>query len=234
MKVSAHLPMQFQQPLFEMVDKLVPVDGLRFHIYVPGDGGFKAEVGSCQDVINMTRAYTDEAWHCDPMHPSRFEDSSRVIVTNTQLMPDIHWKNSKIYLGFFQPHNFFHDADIFFRQQGRIFSVLTLLRRDMHRPFTQHEVELLTNLQPFVQFTLSQVYLPKRMHNRQSLVSDFDLTAREIDVVELALTGVSNKVLAAQLKISLPTLRTHLQNIYSKTNVHSTSELISKLMNSLN
>ena len=234
MTITPSLPEQFQQQLFELINNLLPTDGLRFHVYVPGEGGLKLEVGSDLDIDEMSKEYSGEHWQSDPMHPSHFEGTDRIIVTNTQLMTDIHWQNTDIYRRLFEPHAFFHDADIFFRQQERIFAVLTLLRKDKSKPFLSSEIELLSAVQPFIEFSLSQVYLPKRVYNRESLADEFDLTAREIDVAELALTGASNKVLAAQLKISLPTLRTHLQNIYNKTGVHSTAELIAKLMTLLN
>ena len=99
--------------------------------------------------------------------------------------------------------------------------------------FTDKEVERLKQVQPFIEYCLKKVYLSKRVHDRESLCDEYGFTARELDVVELALTGASNKVLVQQLKISLPTLRTHMQNIFSKVGVHSSSELISKLMSRL-
>ncbi|MEP7299407.1 MAG: LuxR C-terminal-related transcriptional regulator [Burkholderiales bacterium] len=57
----------------------------------------------------------------------------------------------------------------------------------------------------------------------------FRLTARELDVVEIAMTGVSNKVLCKHLEISLPTLRTHIQSIYTKVGVRSNAELIARV-----
>ncbi len=167
------------------------------------------------------------------MHPSNFEHTDTIVVTNSMLMTDFAWQKTEIYEKFYKPHGYFHNADIFFRQRDRIIAVLTLLRKDSTRHFTDQEVELLKKLQPFIQYTLSKVYLPKRVHNRQSMSDKYDLTAREMDVVELALTGASNKILVEKLNISLPTLRTHLQNVYTKVGVHSNSELISTLLQML-
>jgi len=164
------------------------------------------------------------------MHPSNFEDKDTVVITNSMLMTDFSWQRTLIFKEFFKPHGYFHNADVFFRQKDRIIAVLSLVRKDPKQHFTDQEVELLKKVQPFIQYCLSKVYLPKRVHDRSSLADKYDFTARELDVVELALTGASNKVLVRQLKISLPTLRTHLQNIYAKVGVHSSSELISKLM----
>jgi DNA-binding CsgD family transcriptional regulator len=222
-------PEEFQRELFGLTSRLLPVDGQRFNIYVP-NLHLHQEVSTGGKVHEMTEDYVANYWALDPMHPSNFEETDTVVVTNSMLMTDHSWQKTEIFKKFFQPHGYFHNADVFFRQKERIIAVLTLIRKGPADRFTDHEVELLKRVQPFIQYTLGKVYLPKRVHNRQSMSDKFGLTVRELDVVELALTGASNKVLVNKLNISLPTLRTHLQNIYSKVGVHSNSELISNLL----
>lgn len=118
----------------------------------------------------------------------------------------------------------------FFRQNEKIIGVLTLLRCNENDPFGERDVTILRNLQPFMEYTLSHVFLPERIRGREQLREKYDLTSRELDVLEYALTGLSNKELGRHLAMGLPTLRTHLQNIYRKADVHSTSELISKVL----
>ena len=215
--------------MFALINRLIPVDGLRFNVYVPRIN-LNQEVGSDKKINQMTKDYVNEYWLHDPMHPSRFEETATTVISNSLLMTNSAWRETHIYKEFFQPHNFFHNADVFFRQKNRIVAVLSLVRKNSDCPFTGQEVKLLEKLQPFIQFSLNKDYLPKRIHDRVSLVEKYGFTARELDVVELALTGASNKVLTDQLMISQPTLRTHLQNIYTKVDVHSSSELISKLL----
>ena len=222
-------PEGFQNELFALINRVITVDGLRFNIYVPRLN-LNEEVGSDLLMEQMSKDYANEYWSHDPMHPSCFEGTSVVVITNSLLMTDVSWQQTQIYKEFFKPHDIFHNADVFFRQKNRIIAVLSLVRKNRKEPFIKAEVELLTKLQPFIQYSLNKVYLPKRVHDRVSLAKKFGFTARELDVVELALTGASNKVLIGQLKISQPTLRTHLQNIYLKVGVHSSSELISKLL----
>ena len=52
------------------------------------------------------------------------------------------------------------------------------------------------------------------------------LTAREIEIVNLLMQGLSNKRIAELLYISEDTLKTHLRNIYRKYGVHKKSELL--------
>lgn len=220
---------EFQKELFEFIERLLPVDALRFNVYVPRID-LNLEIASGEKIYAMTMDYQKTFWLFDPMHPTRYDDSDTIVISNSMLMTDIAWMNTQIYKEFFEPNGVFHNVDVFFRRNDRIFAVLSLLRNDIAQPFTQHEVRRLKEIQPFVQFTLNKIYLPKRIHDRTTLGEKFELTPRELDVVEIALTGASNKILVDQLKISLPTLRTHLQNIYTKVGVHSNSELISKLL----
>jgi DNA-binding CsgD family transcriptional regulator len=56
------------------------------------------------------------------------------------------------------------------------------------------------------------------------------LTAREEEVVQLLLSGMSNKEIAATLFISENTVKTHGRNIYSKYSVRGRAELINTLL----
>ncbi|HSD39505.1 MAG TPA: response regulator transcription factor [Rhodocyclaceae bacterium] len=53
------------------------------------------------------------------------------------------------------------------------------------------------------------------------------LTARETGVLSLLVQGQSNKEIAASLKVSEATVKTHLRNIFTKLNVLSRTEAIS-------
>lgn len=51
------------------------------------------------------------------------------------------------------------------------------------------------------------------------------LTARELDVVRLVLSGFSNKEVASRLSLSPETVKVHRRNFYTKLNIKSQSEL---------
>jgi DNA-binding CsgD family transcriptional regulator len=61
------------------------------------------------------------------------------------------------------------------------------------------------------------------------MVPDVKLSKREMDVLQLALQGNSNKQIALSLAITLRTVEFHLTNIYAKFQVSSRVELILKL-----
>ncbi|MVV49739.1 LuxR family transcriptional regulator [Pseudomonas sp. PB120] len=57
------------------------------------------------------------------------------------------------------------------------------------------------------------------------------LTARELDVIRLILSGCSNKEVAGKLAISAETVKVHRRHIYTKLNIKSPQELFSLFFN---
>ncbi len=55
-----------------------------------------------------------------------------------------------------------------------------------------------------------------------------DLTQREKEIVGGLVDGLSYKMIADRMKISIQTVRVHIKNIYKKLQIHSKAEVISK------
>ncbi len=54
------------------------------------------------------------------------------------------------------------------------------------------------------------------------------LTPREQEIAAFVLQGRSNKAIADSLCIALPTVKTHLHNIYEKLNIKGRMELVGR------
>lgn len=76
---------------------------------------------------------------------------------------------------------------------------------------------------------LSDFTQPRRLNTLQ--LERLGISAREREVIELIIKGMTNKEIAGTLFISLPTVKTHVSNIYAKLNVRNRLEL-SNLINS--
>ncbi len=68
----------------------------------------------------------------------------------------------------------------------------------------------------------------KEGKNILSATTDFDLTEREVSVLNLLSDGYNYQEIADSLFISVDTVRHHIRNIYKKLHVHSQSEAVAK------
>lgn len=58
--------------------------------------------------------------------------------------------------------------------------------------------------------------------------SDYNLTTKEKEVLTCLVDGLSYKMIADELKVSIDTVRSHIKKIYEKLHVHSMSEAVAK------
>jgi DNA-binding NarL/FixJ family response regulator len=65
---------------------------------------------------------------------------------------------------------------------------------------------------------------------RDDTVKMEQLTKREVEILSQLAKGSLYKEIADQMSVSLDTVRTHLQNIYQKLQVHSRHEAVSKFL----
>ncbi|KQB99034.1 response regulator transcription factor [Pedobacter sp. Hv1] len=62
----------------------------------------------------------------------------------------------------------------------------------------------------------------------QSAFDDLGLSKRELEVLQLMATGLSNKELADQLFVSLNTIKTHISRLFEKLEVRRRTQAIEK------
>ncbi len=66
--------------------------------------------------------------------------------------------------------------------------------------------------------------------NVSAPTSDYSLTPRELEVLEMLTQGADFKKIAERLFLSPFTVRAHIRNIYDKLHVHSKSEAVAKAL----
>ncbi|MCV6587488.1 MAG: LuxR C-terminal-related transcriptional regulator [Marinobacterium sp.] len=221
----------FQQQSLTLIDTLLPLSGAIFFLIEPDMQHRGAVFYNLSPSIEQD--YTRHFSQLDPLNPARFSDKALTVVTlDSQMQPHL-LKQTRYYQQFMQPHNHRYVADMFFRQQGEITAVLSILRQQTLGPFLADELQLLQQLQPFMEYSLNTIYLPVRQQQRACIRADYQLTERELDVLERLLSGSSNKAIANELGLSLATVKTHLHHIFSKTGVSRRTELVSLIMRRL-
>lgn len=230
-QLKLNLPHEFADASMDLVGSLIPTTALSFyfvdpHIHLKGFVGVNID-------RSIEKDYNTEFWHLDPLHPRHFEHSKESVVCSNTTLSQQQWLQTIFYQDFMKPRGFLHAADIFFRnQEGIIAALLTTRNKDCGK-YEAHELELLHGAQRFIEFSLNKIYLPPRISERNYVEEKYGLTRRELDVLECAMTGYTNKVMCQELDMRLPTLRTHLRHIFEKVGVSGTNELIARIFREL-
>ncbi len=71
----------------------------------------------------------------------------------------------------------------------------------------------------------------ERIQKKNHSPAEYNLTAREKEILSNLSRGNSYKMISADLFISIDTVRTHIKHIYEKLQVHSQTEAVCKAMN---
>lgn len=119
-------------------------------------------------------------------------------------------------------------AEIFFRKRnGEPVFGMSLIKQQHDGQFNAFDHKILNSF-----YGLSEKYLHHHIDilDREYLSQSYQLTKKEIIVVEELLKGMNNHLIAENLSCSLATVKTHIQHIYQKINVANRQELMCKFL----
>lgn len=223
-----NFPNHFQHESLELMGNLLPLSSCGFYL-VGADMRHRGVVMKNLP-LQTDRDYQQSYSQLDPLNPTRFAGTDVRVASIDEQLGEAELLASDYYREFMVPANHRHVADMFFRRGDDIIAVLTMLREEKLGPFLAEELALLRTLQPFLEYTLNQFYLPRRYRQRDSIQEKYRLTDRELDVVELIVAGASNKAIARELALSLATVKTHIQHIFQKMAVPSRTMLSARVL----
>ncbi|HGB9043015.1 TPA: response regulator transcription factor [Salmonella enterica subsp. enterica serovar Saintpaul] len=197
----------------QSIAQLIPLSSAVFYRV---NAYLKPEAYVLHNISNSThQQYLEHFQPLDPLSPSRF---GQQVITVATMTPGICARHRHYYHEFMLPNHVCDMIEIFIRRGHRIIAGISLMR-DI--PFSSEERLRAQAVQPLLGLAI-----------HDSLQEDNDLasilTAKEREIVGMVYEGASNKLIARQLNISLSTVKTHLRNIFAKTEVINRTELVSR------
>jgi len=77
---------------------------------------------------------------------------------------------------------------------------------------------------------LKESYNNKLFSNLSTLISEYNITEREVEIIHCVVKGYSNKNAAENLGITESTIKAHLTSIYHKVGAANRIQMLNKLM----
>lgn len=197
----------------QSIAQLIPLSSTVFYRV---NAYLKPEAYVLHNISNNThQQYLEHFQPLDPLSPSRF---GQQVVTVATMTPGICARHRHYYHEFMLPNHVCDMIEIFIRRGHRIIAGISLMR-DI--PFSSEERLRAQAVQPLLGLAIHD-----SLQEDNNLASI--LTAKEREIVGMVCEGASNKLIARQLNISLSTVKTHLRNIFAKTEVINRTELVSR------
>ncbi|MBE7171982.1 MAG: response regulator transcription factor [Williamsia sp.] len=101
-----------------------------------------------------------------------------------------------------------------------------ILKKDSPEKLMQGILEVVNGGAPMTPTIARRVIHLFQKQSRRSDREAFDLSSRELEILGLLVKGLSHKMIAAELYISIFTVNNHIKKIYQKLHVHSVSEAV--------
>ncbi|MDJ7506680.1 LuxR C-terminal-related transcriptional regulator [Salmonella enterica] len=197
----------------QSIAQLIPLSSAVFYRV---NAYLKPEAYVLHNISNSThQQYLEHFQPLDPLSPSRF---GQQVITVATMTPGICARHRHYYHEFMLPNHVCDMIEIFIRRGHRIIAGISLMR-DI--PFSSEERLRAQAVQPLLGLAIHD-----SLQEDNNLTSM--LTAKEREIVGMVCEGASNKLIARQLNISLSTVKTHLRNIFAKTEVINRTELVSR------
>lgn len=169
----------------------------------------------------MHRDYLDNYRQFDPLQPRNCLSSGLAVVPLGLAMTRQPTRDSRRYQDFLQRYGVVDVVEILAHRAGQPQAAISLLRTVEQGAFTTNQLAQLNALQSLLQLAVANM-----QPCEDPLIG---LTPKERQIALLLRQGASNKQLALELEVGLPTIKTHLINLFRKTGVSSRTELVGML-----
>ncbi|WP_321355833.1 helix-turn-helix transcriptional regulator [Pseudomonas extremaustralis] len=169
----------------------------------------------------MHRDYLDNYRQFDPLQPRNCLSSGLAVVPLGFAMARQPLRDSRRYTDFLQRYGVVDVVEIVAHRADQPQAAISLLRTAEHGCFTADQLTQLNALQALLQMAVANM-----QPCDDTLAA---LTPKERQIAWLLRQGASNKQLALELNVGLPTIKTHLIHLFRKTGVSNRTELVAAL-----
>jgi len=223
----------FAAESIEFITRMSSADIVTMHVF--DQSGQRVWLGSRGAPPAFRTAYYDaQMWRIDPLGPIRAGGGAERALTDLQTAEiQRECADAARYRAFLTSFGILDAAEMVFRQGDELIGGMSLLWTRASPGTLRAELGVINNLHRYIQVSFQSALRGTLIGWRKSLVHEFSLTPRELEVVELVCAGRTNGELGESLSISLATVKSHLSNIFQKLGVRNRAALVQRTLGSV-
>jgi DNA-binding NarL/FixJ family response regulator len=147
-------------------------------------------------------------------------------------MPEEERVKTSLYKKCYEPFDLHYSLQLNLVYNDLFLGVVTIYRKKEEGDFTADEMFIVKafsdhlNLRFYEYYTNNSKPTSKTSHSITDLASQYQLTNREVEILQLIFQDMENDEIASKLFISGFTLKKHIQNLYRKFDVSTKWSLL--------
>lgn len=211
---------QFSQQFIEQIKHVCNIDGYLTYSVDNIHHAYNFEV--CGIPRSSIDEYLNVQIEHDPVSFRHFYHDPKNVAMLDQYQPN------EMYADFMKRWQVEDTAEFFFRKRnGRPIFGISIFRESNKEKFNAQEQKI---FEAFSTLSTNHFYHHTDVIDRDQVMQDFNLTKKEIIVLEELFSDLEGNQIALKLNCSLATVKTHVQHIYQKINVRNRQELLCKFL----
>ncbi|MCK8825419.1 LuxR C-terminal-related transcriptional regulator [Fuchsiella alkaliacetigena] len=226
----------YYQQILKEFKKIIPYQAAHIIIHKNIEDRFSKFI-TVNIPSETVQSYIEYYQFIDKLKEKTFDSTNPI--KSTQIMDYSEWKHTEYFSDFLQANNYYYLCGTDVHYQKELLITISLIRNQKSSDFNEEELLYLKTLEPHIAnqaysliiANISNSFSPNLIAQKlNNNLQSYDLSQRELEVAKLIIKGLTNQQIAAELFISINTVKKHLYKIFNKTKVNSKGELISKLL----
>jgi len=234
---SVHDVDEMRRKVLRELRRLIWFDGANFGLVDQFTGLPQEKFIQLDTPVESIKPYLSYYIHLDEVLQAH-QASGLLIARSTDLLEYGEWiRRSEYYNDFLHAYRTHYLLGLDIKKGRTSFAMLCLYRDKASGNFCPEDVQVLQILYPhllnWLQWHRILEDARRRLTKPQTRptlqipgFSGEPLTPRELDIVQMVLSGLANREIAERLKISVNTVKMHLQNIFTKLGIKRRSQLM--------
>lgn len=214
--------------VLRLLKSLIPYTKATFYLGSPGPKNFLERPVGLGVTDEALQLYLDE-YEEDDYTNWIFISAKSMAYRETDFFTDDTREKSRYYQGIYAPTNLHYSAQLSLAWQEQFVGIISIYRPKDGEDFSDRDIFLLDLLKDHLALRL---YQELGRNNKEQVtfsaeeyIREYQLTAREVEVLQLLFDGLSNDEISERLCISPNTLKKHRVNIYKKMGITNRWEL---------